>query len=128
MPSSGALGDGANSQRHREYLRALRMRQIQVLLVQIAVLVVFLGAWHFAATLRIVDPFITSQPKAIAQKLLQLTSDGSLAYHFAITVIETLIGFGIGTVLGILISGLLWWSDFLSDVTDPYIVVLNATP
>ena len=23
---------------------------------------------------------------------------------------------------------MLWWWDFLSDVADPYIVVLNATP
>lgn len=128
MAVSEALTRNAHSQRHADYLRALRVRQLRVFLVQIAVLLVFFGVWHFAATLRIVDPFITSQPKAIAQKLVQLTSDGSLAYHFAITVIETLIGFAIGTVLGILISGILWWSDFLSDVTDPYIVVLNATP
>ena len=126
--SSDAVTRNASSQRHAEYLRALRLRQTRVILLQIAVLIVFLGLWHFAATLRIIDPFITSQPKAIAQKLVQLTSDGSLAYHFAITVVETLMGFAIGTVLGILISGILWWSDFLSDVTDPYIVVLNATP
>ena len=127
-PSSGVFGRGAVSERHAQFLRTLRLRQIQVILVQIAVLVVFLVLWQSAATLRLVDPFITSQPIAIAQKLVELTNDGSLGYHVAITVVETLLGFGIGTVLGIAIAGMLWWSDFLSDVTDPYIVVLNATP
>ena len=33
-----------------------------------------------------------------------------------------------GTVIGIIVAGMLWWSEFLSDVAEPYIVVLNATP
>jgi NitT/TauT family transport system permease protein len=127
-PSSGFLARGAVSDRHAQYLRALRLRRIRVLLVQLAVLAAFLGLWQLAAQWRIVDPFITSQPTAVVQKLLELTNDGSLGYHITITVVETLIGFGVGTVMGIAIAGMLWWWDFLSDVTDPYIVVLNATP
>jgi NitT/TauT family transport system permease protein len=119
---------GAVSQRHAEFLRALRRRQMHVAIVQIVLLCAFFGLWQFAATLRLVDPFITSQPTAIIQKVIELTNDGSLSYHVAITVVETLIGFGFGTILGIAIAGMLWWWDFLSDVTDPYIVVLNATP
>jgi NitT/TauT family transport system permease protein len=92
------------------------------------VLAAFLGLWQLAATWRIIEPFITSQPSAIAQKLLELTNDGSLGYNVAITVIETLVGFGVGTVVGIAIAGLFWWWDFLSEVADPYVVVLNATP
>ena len=101
---------------------------MHVAIVQIVLLCAFFGLWQFAATLRLVDPFITSQPTAIIQKVVELTNDGSLSYHVAITVVETLIGFGLGTILGIAIAGMLWWWDFLSDVTDPYIVVLNATP
>jgi NitT/TauT family transport system permease protein len=97
-------------------------------LVQVAVLSAFLGLWQLAAQWRIIDPFITSQPSAVLQKLLELTNDGSLGYHITITIVETLVGFGVGTLLGIAIAGMLWWWNFLSDVTDPYIVVLNATP
>jgi NitT/TauT family transport system permease protein len=125
---SGVLQRGAVSERHAKFLRTLRLRQFKVIGAQFAVIVVFLGLWQFAASFRIIDPFITSQPAAIAEKLLELTNDGSLGYHIAITVIETLVGFGVGTVLGIVIAGMLWWWDFLSDVADPYIVVLNATP
>ncbi|MBX9844895.1 MAG: ABC transporter permease [Xanthobacteraceae bacterium] len=89
---------------------------------------VFLGLWQLAASRGWIDPFITSEPSAVARTMAELIQDGTLGYHTAITVAETLIGFLVGTVLGIIIAGSLWWSDFLSDVTDPYIVVLNATP
>jgi NitT/TauT family transport system permease protein len=84
--------------------------------------------WQIGVSLRLVDPFIISQPTAIMQKLVELTNDGTLYYHIAVTVGETLVGFALGTVLGIAVAAMLWWWDFLSDVSDPYIVVLNATP
>lgn len=126
--SEGFLAAGAVSERHARFLRRLRLRQIVVIAVQLFVLVAFLGLWHWAASRRIIDPFITSQPTGIAQKLLDLFQDGSLTQHVAITVFETLMGFGLGTVAGIALAALLWWSNFLSDVADPYLVVLNATP
>ncbi|MEA3074159.1 MAG: NitT/TauT family transport system permease protein, partial [Alphaproteobacteria bacterium] len=126
--SNSFLTRGAVSDRHARFLRSIRLRQTQVATAQLAVLAVFLAVWQLAASWRIIDPFITSQPSAIAEKVLELANDGSLGYHVAVTVIETLIGFGIGTLLGIAIAGLFWWWDFLSDVADPYVVVLNATP
>jgi NitT/TauT family transport system permease protein len=128
VSSDGFLARGAASDRHAQFLRALRLRQTRVLLVQLAVLSAFLGLWQLAAQWRIIDPFITSQPTAVVQKLVELTNDGSLGYHIGITIVETLAGFGIGTVAGIAIAAMLWWWNFLSDVADPYIVVLNATP
>ena len=125
---SGLLVRGAVSERHARFLRSLRIRQTWVIVVQFAVLAAFLGLWQLAATFQIIDPFITSQPTAILRTTLELANDGSLGYHVTITVVETLAGFGIGTVLGIVIAAMLWWWDFLSDVADPYIVVLNATP
>lgn len=101
---------------------------MSVVAVQILLLVGFLALWQIGASLRLVDPFIISQPTAIMQKLVELTNDGTLGYHIAVTVGETLVGFALGTVLGIVIAAMLWWWDFLSDVSDPYIVVLNATP
>jgi NitT/TauT family transport system permease protein len=122
------LARGAVSERHARFLRQLRLRETWVIGVQFLVLLIFLGLWQGAASLRIIDPFITSQPTAVAQKLLEMVDDGSIGYHVAITVMETLAGFVLGTIIGIAIAALLWWWDFLSDVADPYIVVLNATP
>lgn len=126
--SSRFLTRGAVSERHARFLRDLRLRQIRVIAVQFAALVAFLGLWHWAASTKLIDPFITSQPSAIVQKLLDLFHDGSLLQHVAITVYETLVGFALGTLGGIGLAALLWWWDFLSEVADPYLVVLNATP
>ncbi len=125
---SELLSRGAVSERHARFLRALRLRRIWVIGTQLIVLIVFLCLWQFAADWRLIDPFITSQPARIARKLAELAQDGSLGYHVAITVFETLIGFGAGTILGIAIAAMFWWWDFLSDVADPYVVILNATP
>jgi NitT/TauT family transport system permease protein len=119
---------GAASERHARFLRELRLRQTYVIVVQLVVLAAFLGFWQFATAFRIIDPFITSQPTAIAEKLVELARDGTLGFHVAVTVAETLVGFGLGTAAGIAIAGVFWWWDFLSEVADPYVVVLNATP
>ena len=127
-PYNKLLTRGAVSQRHAQFLRALRLRQIWVVVVQFAVLIGFLALWQFAATWRIIDPFITSDPAGILRQVIELVYDGSLGQQVAITVMETFVGFALGTVLGIVFAAMLWWWDFLSDVSDPYIVVLNATP
>jgi NitT/TauT family transport system permease protein len=126
--SNGLLSRGAVSDRHARFLRSLRLRQIKVVAVQFAVLAGFLGLWQVAAAQRWIDPFITSEPSAILRTFFELVDDGSLGYNIAVTVTETLVGFVVGTALGILIAALFWWWDFLSDVADPYVVVLNATP
>jgi NitT/TauT family transport system permease protein len=128
VPSRETRGSGAVSERHALFLRALRRRQILVVAIQLLILVGFVALWQIAVSLRVVDPFIISQPAAIMQKLVELTNDGTLGYHIAVTVGETLVGFALGTALGIAVAAMLWWWDFLSDVSDPYIVVLNATP
>jgi ABC-type proline/glycine betaine transport system permease subunit len=51
-----------------------------------------------------------------------------LMKHIGVTVYETVVGFLLGTGLGIIIAIILWWSDFLSKVAEPYLVVLNSLP
>ncbi len=43
-------------------------------------------------------------------------------------MLETVIGFLSGTILGIIIAIILWWIPTVSKVLDPYLVVLNALP
>ena len=48
--------------------------------------------------------------------------------HVGTTLWETLAGFAIAVVLGYSIALLLWWSDALRRISEPYFVVLNALP
>jgi NitT/TauT family transport system permease protein len=116
------------SPRHAEYLRALRNRAASVVGVQIVLLLAFFGVWQFVASWHFIDPFITSDPVAMIDKFVALLRDGSLGYHVLVTVSETIVGFAVGTILGIIVAAMLWWWDFFSDVAEPYVVVLNATP
>ena len=61
-PSSGFLRAARCRDRHAQFLRALRLRQIKVVVVQFAVLAVFLGLWQTRGDAALIDPFITSQP------------------------------------------------------------------
>ena len=76
----------------------------------------------------IIDDFIFSSPSRVAESLISMTMDRSLFLHTGITVAETLISFLIVTVSGILGAILLWSSRTLSEILEPYLVMLNSLP
>jgi NitT/TauT family transport system permease protein len=116
------------SKEHLAYLKKIKHRRIAIRVTQIAILVVFLAIWETAARLKWIDAFITSQPTRIWATLVRLHLNGELYRHISVTIFETIIGFTLGTLIGTFIAIILWWSDFLSKVTDPYLVVLNSLP
>ena len=115
------------SKERKQYLKNKRWRQYRIWLTQIIVLVGFLAIWEILAKQKIIDSFITSQPSRIWETFTNLSSN-DLMKHIGVTVYETVVGFLLGTGLGIIIAIILWWSDFLSKVAEPYLVVLNSLP
>lgn len=111
----------------KKYLKGIRQKKSLILLTQISILVVFLVVWEILANKEIIDSFITSQPSRILNTFMNLTSN-DLLMHIGVTTYETIVGFLLGTILGIIIAIILWWSDFLSKVAEPYLVVLNSLP
>lgn len=90
-------------------------------------LVALVLAWEGAARLGWLDSFIFSQPSRILRTYRSLAG-GELLYHLGVTVQETLAGFLLGASVGVLLAILLWWSAFVSRVSEPYLVVLNSLP
>lgn len=115
------------SEERKKYLKSKRSRKYLVLFAQILILIAFLAIWEIAANKGIIDSFITSQPSRILQTFMNLQSN-DLIMHIGVTVYETVVGFLLGTLIGILVAIILWWSDFLSDVAEPYLVILNSLP
>ena len=111
----------------KQYLKKQRFKKYMVLFTQIAILVVFLAIWEYLANKKIIDSFIMSSPSRIWNTFMNLSSN-DLMRHIGVTVYETAVGFLLGTGLGIIIAIILWWSDFLSKVAEPYLVVLNSLP
>ena len=111
----------------KKYLKKKRKEKILVFLVQIGILIAFLCIWEILANKNIIDSFITSQPSRIWKTLINLGAN-DLLNHIKVTTYETVIGFLLGTGIGIVIAIILWWSGFLAKVSEPYLVVLNSLP
>lgn len=116
------------SPEHAQYLNQLKREKTAVLATQIIILVLLVALWEILARFYIIDPFITSQPSRIVNTIVLLFSEGVLFHHIGVTCVETIIGFLLGTVCGVLCAIILWWSRFLSAVFEPYLVVLNSLP
>ncbi|MTI96355.1 MAG: ABC transporter permease [Firmicutes bacterium] len=116
------------SREHAAYLKTVKRNKAKIIACQILLLICFLLIWEGAARIGLINPFITSQPSRIVTTLVNLYNEGQLFYHTGVTIFETVVGFTLGTIFGTVIAIILWWSDFLAKVLDPYLVVLNSLP
>lgn len=117
-----------NSKEYRAYLAYKRKKKNYIFLWQIGLLVFFIALWEGLARIGMLNTFLFSSPWAIGKLLVSYLKDGSLFTHIGISVWETFLGFGIGTLLGIIIAIILWWSDTVAKILSPTLVVLNALP
>lgn len=115
------------SKEHREYLLRLKRRKRTKTAWQLLLLAAFFALWEGLTACGVINPFIFSSPSRCVHTLFSLWQDG-LARHIGVTLWETLAGFAIGSVFGILIAAFLWWCPLAREVLDPYLVVLNSLP
>lgn len=116
------------SAEHLLYLKRKKRKVILINLTRFGILCLLIGLWELCAQLKLIDPFITSSPSRIIKTVSELYLNGRLFYHIGVTLLETLIGFLIAVVLGYLIAVLLYMSDSIRKIVEPYIVVLNSLP
>ncbi|MFD1040176.1 ABC transporter permease [Virgibacillus byunsanensis] len=110
------------------YKNKIKREQKVVFTWQLLILVVFFVAWEVASTFYWIDPLLFSSPTEVIQLLVNKVLDGSMIKHVQVTLFETVLGFIIGTILGIFIASVLWSSVRFSKIMDPYLVVANAMP
>jgi NitT/TauT family transport system permease protein len=116
------------SEEQKMYINKMKKRHSMIKMCQFLLLFVFIAIWEICADTGIIDKFIFASPSSIFLSAVSLAADGSLFRHIFVTVYETVIGFALGTVLGTLLAVILWWNGFISDVSEPYLVVLNSLP
>src|SRR6202158_1904961 len=112
--------------------REARFRQLYVAGLRLLVAVVFLGTWELTTRLGLIDVFFLSQPAAVAANTwywsTQRTDLGLLRGQVLTTMEETVGGFVVGSLLGVVFGVALGRSRLLSDVLGPYIKAANAIP
>ena len=110
------------------FIRRLRLHRVTVRTARILILILFLFFWEFCADEGIIDSFIFSSPSRIALCFYEMTVDRSIFLHIGVTLYETIVSFLLVTAIGILTAVLLWCSRSLSEILEPYLVVLNSLP
>lgn len=110
------------SPRHPEPPEGL-VRVLQGLLV-----LVFLALWEAASEVSTQAHFFFSQPTAITVRLAQWLATADVWVDLAVTLVETVLGFVGGTILGLALAFLCYGSRLAERVLMPFFSVANAMP
>ena len=114
------------SEEQKSYLRKYRYNKILILSIQIFIIIFLVCLWEFLSVNNIINSFIFSSPSKVIDTIYKLYLSDSLFHHIRVTVYETLIAFIIGLVLSIGISILLYLSNRLYKVLDPFLTCLYS--
>src|SRR5690625_3249530 len=106
------------------YKNKLKHEKRVVFVWQFIIFIGFFAIWEIASSKYLIDPLLFSSPSKIVHLLFDKFSDGSMITHVQVTLFETLIGFIIGTVLGIKIASALCASDRFYIILYHYLVLI----
>lgn len=127
-----AVSDAALAQESTVAQAALKRRKYLIIALRLAVLVIVLGGWELSARMKWIDPFFYSMPSMIWNQIVEWlrdgTSQGPLWQQVLVTLEETVIGFLIGAVAGVICGIVLGRNKLLSDVFSIYIQIANSIP
>ena len=134
LTAAPAIADQAAERRRRQGRYRLTVQLLRVLAAA-----VWIGSWELTTRISLpgadhtlVDKFFFGQPSGIGQQLYtwvtQGTALGPLWQQVAVTMQETILGFLVGSVLGVVAGVLLGRNRLLADVFSPYIKAANSIP
>ena len=112
----------------QEFVAKQLRRRRMVTGARISLLVLLLALWEISVRAGLLNGFIFSSPSRILHCLSSMVLDGSIFLHTGITILETVISFALVTAIGIFGAVALWSSKSLSEILDPYLVMLNSLP
>jgi NitT/TauT family transport system permease protein len=95
---------------------------------QLLLLVGVFVAWHVLTATGVLPPFFFGRPLVVLEKTWEWFATGKIYMHLAITLVETVLAFVAGTVLGLAIGLWLALSPTASALLDPYIKAANSMP
>ena len=90
-------------------------------------LVAFL-AWHVLTATSVLPSFFFGRPLVVLGRVWDWFSSGKIYPHLGVTLVETVLAFAIGTLLGVAAGLWLGLSPTAAALLDPYIKAANAMP
>ena len=85
-------------------------------------------AWKLLVVLASYPSYILPAPEEVAGRFVSAWADGTIAPHAVRTIVEVMLGFGIGAGTGVIVGYVLARLPLAERVLSPYIVAAQATP
>ncbi len=109
------------------------MNRVTLLALQLLVAVVAIGLWYVLTSVPIfgaivLPPFFFSTPVKVAERILKWVAEGTIWRHLAVTLIESMLAFVIGSLAGTLVGFWFARQQTVAAIFDPYVKMMNALP
>lgn len=114
--------------KQEEFVREHRRHHHQISSWRFIIFALFLVLWELSAGLGWIDSFFFSSPSRVVLCLIEQFRSNNMLTHIGITLFETLVSFLLVILVSLLVATLLWYSRKLSEILEPYLVVLNSLP
>ena len=114
--------------KQEEFVRDHRRHHHQVSAWRFIIFALFLALWEISAALGWIDSFFFASPSRVVLCLMDQFRSNNMLTHIGITLFETVVSFFLVILFSLLTATLLWYSPKLSEILEPYLVVLNSLP
>jgi NitT/TauT family transport system permease protein len=95
---------------------------------QLALLLALFALWYALTEAEILPPFFFGKPLEVLRRIWEWFASGKIVPHLGVTLLETLLAFAIGTLLGLAVGLWLALAPLASKLLDPYLKAINAMP
>ena len=109
-------------------LRETHLSRTRLALYQLLLLVAVFALWWALTETKVLAPFFFGEPLKVLRVVYEWFATGKIWPHLGVTLLETVLAFAIGSLLGLAIGLWLALSPVASALADPYIKALNAMP
>jgi NitT/TauT family transport system permease protein len=102
--------------------------RFRLLASRVLLLAGFFLVWHVLTQTGVLPRFFFGTPLTVLGNAARWFTSGKIYRHLGITLIETVLAFGVGTALGLVVGLWLALAPTASDLLEPYIKAANAMP
>lgn len=111
-----------------KYIKNHHRHHRQISSARILLLLTFLAVWEISSQQGSIDSFFFSSPSRVICCMVSQWLHNELPLHIGITLLETFVSFLLVFLISLLAATVLWYSDKLSEILEPYLVLLNSLP
>src|SRR5438552_2711709 len=109
-------------------MRRASAHRVRLLVGRVVLLAGFFLVWHVLTQTGVLPRFFFGTPLTVLGNAARWFTSGKIYRHLGITLIETVLAFGVGTGLGLVVGLWLALAPTASALLEPYIKAANAMP